>query len=382
MRPRRRAFWLLAGAATLAAALYGAYLAASAAVRGAVLAALGPNAEVREVRVGLGGLALDALHVRAPEGWPAEETLAAERVSVAPRIVTLISGDAVRIRSVELDAPYLSVRRTRARGLEALPGLAEGEPARAGQDADAAGAAPLSIGAIEIESGVLELFDATIARPPQKLRLEQITASVHDLALAGLEERSAFELEAVVKGRAHDGRAQLSGWVAVAKRDSDVSIELRGVDLAPLQAYLVEPGDARVTRGSLDLDLHAQVTRGKLAAKGHLVLNELELASGAGLDKQFLGVSNQVLLAALRDRGGRLALDFTLSGDIDDPRFSLNEALGKQIAFALTENLGLTVGGLVKGVGTLGVRGGEALGSAAKGAGGVLRDLLKPGAQD
>jgi hypothetical protein len=374
--------WLLAGAAALSAALYGAYLAASAAVEDAVLAALGPNAQTRDVRVGLGGLVLEGLHVRAPDGWPADETLAAERVAVAPRLVTLISGEVVRIRSVELDRPYLSVRRTRAHGLEALPGLAQGEPARAQEDPAADGAVRLSIGAIEIESGVLELFDATIARPAQKLRLEQIDASVHDLALPGLEERSAFELDALVKGKARDGRARLSGWVAAADRDSDVSVELRGVDLVPLQAYLVKPGDARVTRGSLDLDLHAQVAGGKLAAKGRCTLDALELASGAGLDAKFLGVSNQVLLAALKDRGGRLAFDFTLSGDIDDPHFSLNEAFGRQVAFALAENLGLTVGGIVKGVGSLGVRGGEALGSAAKDAGGKLLDLFKRDSKD
>ena len=79
----------------------------------------------------------------------------------------------------------------------------------------------------------------------------------------------------------------------------------------------------------------------------------------------------------MKDRGGRLTFDFTLSGDVDDPHFSLNEALGKQVAFSLAEHLGVTIGGVVKGVGSLGVKGGRALGEAAKGAGGVISDLLE-----
>ena len=79
----------------------------------------------------------------------------------------------------------------------------------------------------------------------------------------------------------------------------------------------------------------------------------------------------------MKDRGGRLTFDFTLSGDVDDPHFSLNEALGTQLAFSLAEDLGLSVGGLVKGVGSLGVKGGQALGEAAKGAGGAILDLLE-----
>ena len=350
-------------------------------MRGAVATALGPRAETRTIQVGLGGLVLEDVRVHAPSDWPAEESLfAAERLAVAPRLITLLSEHVVRIRSIELLAPYLSALRTRDRGLEALPGLFGGEAAPPGEDANAparGSAKTFAIGEIEIESGVLELFDATIASPPQKIRLEQIEASVRDLSLPGLAGRSEFELDAVVKGKARDGRARLSGWTAVADRDSDVSIELRGVDLAPLQAYLLKPGRgaraARQPRPGPARRGQRREARGARPAHAR----RARAASDGGIGETFLGVPHQIVLASLKDRGGRLSFDFTLSGDVDSPHFSLNEALGKQIAFALAEDLGFTVGGVVKGVGSLGVRGGKALGEAAKDAGGAILDLLE-----
>lgn len=177
-------------------------------------------------------------------------------------------------------------------------------------------------------------------------------------------------------------RAHLEGWAEVATCDSSVAIELRGVDLVPLQAYLVRPGEAGVRSGSVDLDLVSDVKDKRLDARGRVTLTGLRLESGKGLTGTFLGVSHGVVLAALADRGDKLVLDFTLTGDVENPSFSLNEALGAKLAVSLAETLGVSVGGLVKGVGSLGLKGGEALGEAAKGAGGILGDLLKRGTDD
>ncbi len=379
MSPRTRVLWLAGAIAAGVLATLGAYLAAVSLLQGKVAQALGPGSEMSALRVGLEGVVVEGLRIPAPSGWPAPDELRAERVAVAPRLSSLVSGDAILIRSITVDAPYLSVLRSRDGRIAVLPELLGGsasEGAKA-EPAPSAESAKIALGKIELENGVLELFDATVATPALKIRLEQIEATLHDLSVPGLKGRSAFVLDAVVKGAAHDGRAHIDGWAEIATRDSSVTVELRGVDLVPLAPYLVRPGEASVRRGSVDLDLESVVTGARLDAHGTITISKLELASSPGLANTFLGVSNSVVLAGMKDRGDKLTLDFTLAGDIDHPDFSLNEALGTKLAYSLAETLGVSVGGLVKGVGSLGLKGAGAAGEAVKGVGGALSDLFE-----
>lgn len=370
--PRVR--WLLAAIAALALALIVAYAAAVSALRGKVAEALGPNGETSAIRVGFSGVVVEGLRIGAPSGWPTADALRAERVSVAPRLWSLVSSHAVLIRALRAHSPYLSVLRGRNGKLVALPGLVgDAAPKSASPDARA----KVSLGKVGIEDGVVELFDATVAKPPFKIRFEQIEATLHDVALPSLRGRSAFELDGVVKGASHDGRLHLHGWAEIGTRESSVAIELRGADLVSLEPYLVRPGEASVRRGSVDLDMQSDVTGTRLDARGTITISKLELASSPGLRNTFLGVSNSIVLAGMKDRGGKLTLDFTLSGDIDHPDFSLNETLGTRLAYSLAKTLGVSIGGLVEGVGSLGVKGGQAAGEAVKGVGGAILDLLE-----
>jgi hypothetical protein len=379
MRAGTRVRWALGTLAALLVALVVAYAAAVSALEGQVARALGPNSRTSDIRVGLWGVVVEGLTIRAPSGWPTEDALRAEEVNVVPRLLTLVSGNAVLIRGIRVRAPYLSALRSGNGKLVALPGLL-GDAASERPASEAR--VQVALGKIGIEDGVVELFDATVARPALKIRLEQIEATLRDVSIPSLRGRSAFELDGVVKGASRDGRAHLGGWVEIGTRESSVSVELRGVDLAPLQAYVVRPGEARVRRGSVDLDMQSEVTGARLDARGTITISDLELASSRGFRNTFLGVSNNVVLAGMKDRGGKLTLDFTLSGDIDHPDFSLNEALSTKLAYSLAETLGVSLGGIAEGVGKLGTKGGQALGEAAKGAGGVLSDLFKRDSKD
>jgi hypothetical protein len=303
---------------------------------------------------------------------------------VSPSLRSLVSGDTFTIRSITVESPYLSALRSRDGRLVVLPGLlAARTPEKAPAEGAPSAASPkVALGVIRLEDGAIDLFDATVATPALKVRLEQLQATLHDLSVPGLLGRSTFELNAVVKGASHDGRARIDGWAELGTRDSSISVELRGVDLVPLAPYLVRPGEASVRRGSVDLDLESVVTGARLDAHGTITITNLELASSPGLKNTFLGVSNSVVLAGMKDRGDVLSLDFTFSGDVDHPDFSLNEALGTRLAYSLAETLGVSVGGFAKGVGSLGVRGGHAAGEAVKGVGGALSDLLRRRSKD
>ncbi|HTU01543.1 MAG TPA: DUF748 domain-containing protein [Candidatus Sulfotelmatobacter sp.] len=340
------------------------YRIAAGLLKGKVAAALGPGSEIQDLRVGWSGVEVVGLRIRGPQGWPAADSFRAERVRIRPRLRGLVTGS-IQVGSITAVKPYLSMLRTRDGKLRVLPSLLE-RPARQGASV-AAPVHQVRIGRVVLEDGVVELFDATAAEPPLKIRVEQIQASIRDLLVPELTPKSRLELAGVVKGVQHDGSIKVAGWIQMATKDSSITTELRGVDLVAFQPYLASRAETRVEKGTLDFDLASEVTRQRLRAPGKLVLSNLEFAPTQGALDTFMGVPRGAVVAFLRDRQNRIAINFTIEGDLANPRFSLNEAFTTRLASSLAEHLGLSLRGLAKGMGGLGRNGVEeahSLGSA------------------
>lgn len=355
---RRKAFWLAVFGAVLAVLL--GLRAAAGILKSQIVAALGPETEIESISLGLTSVRIDQLRIHAPKGWPAADTLRAERITVTPDLRSLFS-DKVRVSSIVVDQPYVSMRRTASGSLQLLPSLLQKKPDSRKADE---GRAAVAIGEVSLNDGVLEFFDASIPRQPVKLRLENVKASVSDLLVPDLIGKTKFELDATVKGVQRDGTLALDGWVNVPTEDLAIKSTLRGVDLIPLQPYLIKTNETGVKHGSLDLDLDSKVDGGQLKAPGKLTIAQLQLAPAAGAFDTFMGVPRQAVIAALKDRDDKIDVDFQLDGDIHNPQFSLNESLSLKLTYGIAQALGLSVEGLVKGVGSLGARGIGAVGSA------------------
>lgn len=353
---RRKALWLIA-LALVVAVLLGLRFTASE-LKGQVIDALGPEAEIQSISLGWFTVRMDHLVIHAPSGWPAPETLRAERITIVPDLRSLLS-DHVQIYSITVDKPYLSMRRTADGRLEVLPSLLNKK-----SPSSEPGKLAVAIGKVSLDDGVLEFFDASVAQPALKLRVEKMKASASDLIVPDLTGNTKFDLSGTVQGVQHDGDLELSGWVNVPVQDSSIKTTLRGVDLVKLQPYLIKTHETGVKKGALDLDLQSDVAHGKLNAPGKLTISELELAPGAGSFDTFMGVPRQAVIGALKDRDDKISVDFQLDGDIHNPQFSLNEALSVRLTYGIAQTLGLSVEGLVKGVGSLGARGIGAAGSA------------------
>jgi hypothetical protein len=321
-----------------------------------VTSSLGPRASVGAIAAGWTSIELRDLAVRADRArWPAEFELRAARILVRPSWWSLLRGS-WRIARIEVEGGYLSMLRTRDGRLLVLPALLE-RKARAGANGNAEAAASafaLTIGEVALEDSALELFDASVAGAargvPHRLRLAELRAEVGPIALPALDERMAIDLQARFKGPRRDGQLTVNGHLRPATRDADLDIRARGIDLVALQPYLLRSGEAAVRAGTLDLTLDAKAAQQRLKAPGKLAIQGLELADGGGALSTFAGLPRQAVLAALA-RDGRIELDFTLEGRIDDPKFSLNELFAARFAVGLAEKLGVSLGGVVEGVG-------------------------------
>jgi len=210
----------------------------------------------------------------------------------------------------------------------------------------------IHIGAVHLSGATVEFFDASVRQPAHRLRLTQLQAVIGPLALPALEHSVDIDMAGRLQGPRRDGSVTLTGAFAPATRDTKLALRLARVDLVTLQPYLLRVNEGGVRRGSMDLRLDASVAKKRLHAPGTITLTGLELGSRDGLLGTFAGVPRQAVMAAM-SRDGRIELKFTLDGRLDDPTFSLNETLALRTAAGLAERLGVSVGGVVRGVGSL-----------------------------
>ncbi len=347
----------LAALALLATTAALAFQLALRRLHAGIETALGPRATLAEVSLGWTGVELRGLRIRAlPGRWPAADELSAERVRVVPSLASLWRGG-WHLHSVSVEGARVSLLRTRDGRLRVLPALLEREPAgTAGATAaNDRRAVQVRIGELRLRDAAIDFHDASIAGArgaPHRIRLDPLHADVGPLALPALDERAAVSIRATLKGPQRNGTLSLQGQLTPATRDADLTLKAKGLDLVALQPYLLRSNEAAVRRGTLDLSVDARVDGQRLNAPGRLTLTELDLASGGGVLGSFAGVPRQAVLAAM-SRDGRIELAFTLEGRLDAPTFSLNELFAARFAVGLAEQLGVRLGGVVEGVGSV-----------------------------
>ncbi len=323
---------------------------AAGALRDKVREALGPESEVAEIRLGWSAVEVRGVRVPAPKDWPTGDALRAARIVVAPDFAALFSAREVRVNRIVVEDAYLSVYRTREGKLRLLPGMLE-KPTPAGSgDTTTDTAIPVRIDSVELADSAVELYDASVAKPPHRVRLEGLQARVGPLRLPELTGQTKLDLKGGIAGVKQSGSFTIGGWIEVASRDSDLQTQLKGVDLVGLQPYLIKASETGVRQGSLDLDLKAKVKEKRLHAPGVLSIANLELASGKGASATFMGMPRAAVIGLLKDRSGRITIKFVLDGRLDDPRFSLNEAFMTRVGASMAETLGISLESVAKGV--------------------------------
>jgi hypothetical protein len=308
---------------------------------------------------------IDGLRVRASAAsstsmaWPADDEIRAEHVTIEPDLRSLFSGTVV-VRRVVITHPYLPMLRTPG-GLKLVPSLLDRSEKEAGtKTEEKATRSIVRVGTIELVGGQIDFFDATLGGKPHRIRLSEINGELNELKLPQLDEKETIKLRGNVPSAQGTGSFSLIGNITPSTRDSVLKLALRDVPLITLEPYFVKAAEARVKRGSLRLDLESAVKNRHLHAPGSMVLAGLQL-EGSG----FAGISHQAAILLLKDRREQINLQFALDGDLDDPKFSLNEQFYIRVGSALAKVLGVSVEGLGKGVG-----------GVVEGVGGALKKLF------
>jgi hypothetical protein len=347
MATNRSGRWLLISVAiiaTLLVAIVVAFHFAARTLKGDVLRALGPESEIGDLRVGFTSIIISNVNVGAPRGWPAKSTLSAERVVVQPNLRQLLSRR-IEINKVTVENGYVSVVRPKeGGGLKILPTMLAEHKKQKAQNEGKTG----HIETVELDNCVVEFFDATVTAGKGKMRLDTVHGTIDDINIPKLDSRSKVDLQALIKGHAHNGTMAVAGWVNVEGKSSELATRVRGVDLVLFQPYLIQKAKAGIDEGTFNLELKAAVKRNVVGAQGELLLADVKLQEGDGTVSTLATILEKAVLSTLADKEGNVTLDFELTGNLDNPNFSLSKGLGLRTGVAALKTLGLGFEALVR----------------------------------
>lgn len=352
-KAQRVALWVGAIVVVLLLAAIGGGFLVAQEMKSRVLETLGPLGSVEDIEVGYARITLSHVRLRGPQGWPTDDALRAERVTLNVDMRSLLS-NRVHLRHVTVDGFYLSVVRFADGSVQLLPNLRQStrEAQAVSSEAAAHAREDRQIDHVTFERGAMEFFDESVQKPPYRILISDAKASVDNLHLPALTEPTVLDMTGSIKGPSHTGTVAFNGWMKIASKDSQTHTTLHNVDIATLDPYLLKKAGAKttVTGGTIDLTLNATVHDYRIHAPGSIVLNHLQLSdSGNPLDT-FLFMPTKIAVAALKNHD-QIKLDFELDGDLRDPKFSLNESLMKKLAAGFAKALGVNAEGVAKNTG-------------------------------
>jgi len=352
----------------------------------------GPGLTIDRMRVGFTSLSVLGIRYEAPS--TKQVLLQAEEVRIYPDIFSLLKGG-LWIRDVVIRNPFFWIYRSREgrfmgpwidlegiggkrevqipsknqeKGKEPLPGkrpshdetrLPDGPYGEKGRKP---GFLEVGIARFRIENGSIDFEDRKTDGEPVRLQLREIRFDVRDLRYPLVPKPSELQFQGKLKGRSQDGRIAAKGWVDFKTLDMEVPLKIEGVELKGLEPYYRKKVTAEIAAGTVDLDFKLSLQRRKIDAPGEIRLINLQLGKGEGM---VFYLPAKLLLSLLQSKGNELRARFRVKGDLDDPRFNLEESFLARIGLSLAESLGLPI----KGVGE------QLVGGSIKGAEGVVEGI-------
>ncbi|MEP4484417.1 MAG: DUF748 domain-containing protein [Halioglobus sp.] len=115
-----------------------------------------------------------------------------------------------------------------------------------------------------------------------------------------------------------------------------LTLTFDGVDLARLTPYSSTYAGYAIDRGLLNLDVTYGLENNQLAGNNSIVISQLKLGDRVDSDKA-VDLPIKLALALLTDSNGVIDLAVPVSGDVDDPQFSIGSVIAGAIVNLITK---------------------------------------------
>ncbi len=220
------------------------------------------------------------------------------------------------------------------------------KPKNAAAERAAATTTDFRVGPIALEGGMVDFSDFFI-RPNYSAKLGDIHGSLTEMT-----PDKASEVDLHAKGE-RAASVEILGKVNPLSRRLflDVQGTAKDFELPPMSTYSMKYLGYKIAQGRLTFKAKYRIENDKLEAVNNIVLDQFTLGDKVE-SPDAPNLPLPLAVAILKDRNGVINLNVSVSGSLDDPKFSLGaaarQAVDKQVTNAATAPfsvLGASVGG-------------------------------------
>ncbi len=283
-----------------------------------------------------GSLSIDSLDVR--DASKDERLIGWQRLTIN-QLIARAPGNSLEVSEASFTAPYIKVliaedQTTNFEQLiiESQTGTDEAT-ANANIEIGPTDAPAVTIGQIAVTDGAADFTDLSLPLP-FAAQIDKLQGRISTLSTVS-REPAAIEL---------DGQVGKYGLVTIAGQLlpsapmdlSDIQLEFRNLAMPELSPYTVKFAGRSIDGGKLDVTLKYLIERGELLGENNIVIRDLVL--GDKVDHpDATNLPLGLAVALLKRPDGTIDLELPVSGDVNDPDFSVGKLVFSVFANLITK---------------------------------------------
>ena len=302
-----------------------------------------------------GGLNLTKLRLTEPGS---KDTLLGWQALKTDQLKLRLAPNRLDVKEIKLDRPIgqLIIEEDRTVNLVQVfktEPPAAGSPADSGTSKKTGGNVfPVSIQKLQIDNGILDFADLSLT--------PQFGTKIHELGgvVAGISSTANSRAQVQLEGNVDAaGLAKIGGEINVFDpvAFTDIDMTFQNVEMSGLTPYSGKFAGRKIDSGKLSLNLGYKIDNGKLLGDNQIVVDKLKLGQRVE-SPEAVNLPLDLAVALLEDAEGVIDIGLPVQGDLNDPKFSLGQLIGKTLASLITKIatapfrvLGALVGGAAEG---------------------------------
>lgn len=301
---------------------------------------MGPGLTVAEIKTRLTCVSAKGIQYEDPRSK--QKFFQVAEVRIYPSLLSLLE-KSVQIREIAIIQPSISFYRSREEGI-AGPWVTikrgrEGKEVSEGEGKKKGESISIQIDRIRIQRGSIDFEDGKVA-PPAHIRLRELDFEIKDIRYPLASLHSPVELKGKMEGKKQDGRIDAKGWVDLKTMDLETSLKIREIEVKTFEPYYRKRVTAEIESGHMDMDSKMAVKEKRIDAPGELDIVNFHIKEGGGA---VFWIPAETLIPLLERKKYEVRVPFHVKGNLEDPKFNLQEAFLTRIAFSLAEALGLPI---------------------------------------
>ncbi len=302
---------------------------------------LGPGFVLEEIKVKT--TYLSARGIQYEDSLSKQRFFQAEEIRIYPSLLSLLKRS-LYIKELTFLRPSFFFYRSREGGMigpwMTTEEKSAGEEISGGKEKKKGESVEVQIDRIRIRKGSIDFEDGKMGTPPSKMKMRDLDFEMRDIRYPLASLRSPVELNGKIEGRTQEGTIDLKGWIDAKTMDMETSLKIREIEVKTFEPYYRKRVTAEIESGTLDMDSRIVVKEKRVDAPGELDLINLRIKEGGG---NVFWIPAETLVSLLEKKGHRIKAKFHVKGNVENPRFSLQETFLTQVAISLAQALGIPI---------------------------------------